>query len=1207
MSLGVFLNDCVALRQDEAAAGGETRYHDSFRRFLLRTVSNQHMVRGEGSYDQRRPDFRIYTLQDGETRDSPPNEEGLLGFVEAKGHSENLINLMRNDPRNQLSSYLDICDNVLITNYWEYRLIQRDEDGNISTLENGHYAITQNENEFWGLSNQSDEYIAAAFTNFQNWFSTRILTLETGLDYSRPSLIRSIMGCYRMIYDSLLSPQGSPEAQQIKQTILQISRRGLGHEDNDFGNSAAAMYIGQTIPMCMLLCRRIYGNNLLTRGGEFLRGTLSRRIYSNVLEYRNDLCLGYPLQRLDTLLSNCAFLVSDGEDDDENRVNFEQIESLFLDFMEFGEDEFGSEELGLRVTPIQIVDYMVAKAHRTLSNHGGDFVNGILSDDQRRGREHRKAFVLDPCCGTGRFYIRILDFIYTQNLVAAGEQVARARLLSAIGTPDRGTKKPAVLGRVIGIDIQPACVLLTRLRLEIYLDELGITDPVEPRIFVTDTLVNWPGLTSDENLFEGSTNPTFFQSNMLKRNPIHSIIGNPPWSADSAAGDYQQLENLRLLTQTWWDRYTGLKGERNERPANRIDDPYLAFFRIAINKSNHNNDYPLVTSLVVPDSAYNGQMYVGMREELIENYSVDFDLLGGQQRRNWEAWQSGKVFPVDSGSCIVTFWNLEERVTRFRPLNPNTPTNKLSQLNENATNLVAIIYIQSQAHLDTWLDVTGRSLEAYPYIPINRISYPGIFTNGCSETRNLAYFHTDRAALIDRVRPFLHANFETAQENASQYRLWDFNEEGENEIGVWGDYYPRVVHQDVINSGGFDEDNLHETTYRPMLNIFCYADYAISNFWDRIRARAFIWGDTNGMITLPGIATRFSHMPGFFHLGIPGNQNLGMVKSKSFPLLFDFSETEINRLDADGLQNLANLFNIETDDEVARAALSRIVTQNVSSLTQHPNLSIDFLTWFIGDGVEDLTLEQLRNHARFVWYHVLSILSSTTMSTLPISQNGLGARIPFPTSGHQGPEFQNSSRLGQFIAELQSSSQISDPQFRGFFESVRAWLGFINVEFEDGSDFPVQLRGWGSISRSGRVTPRSNTETQDEGSIISLIDENYDLEQIDQLCQNLGVAGVDELTGILGEDLVTINLNDNARIRNIPECVMNFTVAGHAVVQNWLAWRDFNLIGRTCTIDDFQEFRNLLVNLTCLILLGPRIEDNFNNIFEDALIWNEEE
>ena len=76
-----------------------------------------------------------------------------------------------------------------------------------------------------------------------------------------------------------------------------------------------------------------------------------------------------------------------------------------LAFMRQGEIEFQSQELGLRVTPFPIVQFMIARTHQRLMSRGGVYARGLLADHERIPA--RRVRVLDPCVGTGRFYLGI--------------------------------------------------------------------------------------------------------------------------------------------------------------------------------------------------------------------------------------------------------------------------------------------------------------------------------------------------------------------------------------------------------------------------------------------------------------------------------------------------------------------------------------------------------------------------------------------------------------------------------------------------------------------------------------------------------------------------------------------------------------------------------------------------------------------------------
>jgi len=1194
-----FLEESQRLRPDINAAGDETRYYECFRNFLLRSFPLEYSVEGEGAFSQRRPDFRIFRLGQNQTREDPADPNQLLCLIEAKSHGENLTQLMRNDPRSQLRTYLtDISPNLLLTNYWEFRLIRINEQDEIVTVENGHFQFTNTEAEFWDLLEQGEANYLNLFADFQAWIAEHILTLDDGVDVTVDGLIRAMMACYRMVHDAIiLEPEGVFEE---REEILNRSRTILGGQQNG-DISHLCMYVGQTIPMCMLMARRHFPDDILARGANFISGSSSRRIYSTILEYMDEFNLRFPLSRLEYILCNCNV--------DFNDVN--TIEEIFEAFMRHGEDEFHSEELGLRLTPTRLVRYMISRAHYRLSAQGGDFPNGLLSDDLRPGHEHRKAVIYDPCTGTGRFYIETLRFIYQRNLEENGQEYARDRLLSAIGRPRRGRRQPALLGRVVATDIQPACVLFTKFRLELFLDSLGIQDSTEPRVFVSDGLTFWPGLTAPQvlaNIAMGG-GAGMFESHQVKTNPIHIIIGNPPWSAASVADEgFQNLGNMTLLQNDWWGRYSVLKRERNQKLSNRIDDPYLAFIRIAINKSSNNNharrqrvNQPLVTCLVVPDSAYYSENYVSMREDLMANFEVHFDLLGGQQRRSG-IWQSGKIFPVNTGSCVITFSISDEPQTTYRIIEPGNTEEKLAQLDNDSNDIAAIERIESVAHLDTWLDVTLGSLADFAYPPLNRICYQigrrRAHTPGLVESRNLAYIHLDQNTLRNRCGQLFNEDFDTARTSGRLFDLWEEPPRHDDGRGAWEGYYPRTVHQAVIDGGGFDENNLRQVTYRPMTRVWAYADPAINRLWDRVRARAFTWGQTDGMVLIPGDVMRHSHMTGFYIPDLPGNKNSGFQNCQSFPILFSLTRAQLRAMGIETVRNICRQHGLPTDDNLTDSleSLCGPEEEEETVLARYPNLHQDFINWFLGDNQQQLLIDDLRVLSRSVWLHILTMVSSYEMSQLPILSLGTASRVPFPQGGMEGELFTSSAALGNFISELQAMGEITNLEYRNLRNSVRDWFNQIQPAntIEGGEVFPFRINNWRTAGLTD-VTPRR--QCSDEFFPINM------LQQTTALAERWGLTEA-SFQELLGDVTTTLNLNETIVLRDIPLNIIQFTIAGQPVLDNWLAWRDFRSMGRDFYQDDWIELRNLLINITCLILLGPRIEETYQQVVENSLEWN---
>ena len=87
-----------------------------------------------------------------------------------------------------------------------------------------------------------------------------------------------------------------------------------------------------------------------------------------------------------------------------------------------------------------------------------------------------------------------------------------------------------------------------------------------------------------------------------------------------------------------------------------------------------------------------------------------------------------------------------------------------------------------------------------------------------------------------------------------------------------------------------------------------------------------------------------------------------------------------------------------------------------------------------------------------------------------------------------------------------------------------------------------------------------------------------------------------EQRDVLGEQMLDIYINDNARWRGIPAAVWDYKVGGFQVLRKWLSYRDKRVIDRDLTITEARVFTDVARRLTALVLLGPRLDANYINV-----------
>ena len=147
-----------------------------------------------------------------------------------------------------------------------------------------------------------------------------------------------------------------------------IARVFAPASDDDAHN----MLCGQVFAIGLLISRSQNPDDLLNRDTP-IRDVLIRSMFNNIRLNRVAMNLATDLERADAVLSS-------------SNLNFEEsdtIEEIMLAFMRQGEIEFQSQELGLRVTPFPIVQFMIARTHQRLMSRGGVYARGLLADHER--------------------------------------------------------------------------------------------------------------------------------------------------------------------------------------------------------------------------------------------------------------------------------------------------------------------------------------------------------------------------------------------------------------------------------------------------------------------------------------------------------------------------------------------------------------------------------------------------------------------------------------------------------------------------------------------------------------------------------------------------------------------------------------------------------------------------------------------------------
>ena len=79
-----------------------------------------------------------------------------------------------------------------------------------------------------------------------------------------------------------------------------------------------------------------------------------------------------------------------------------------------------------------------------------------------------------------------------------------------------------------------------------------------------------------------------------------------------------------------------------------------------------------------------------------------------------------------------------------------------------------------------------------------------------------------------------------------------------------------------------------------------------------------------------------------------------------------------------------------------------------------------------------------------------------------------------------------------------------------------------------------------------------------------------------------------------------VYLNATAYWKNVPQPVWDFTIGGYQVMKKWLSYREQRVLGRALTMAEIMEVTAMARRLAALVLLQPRLDENYRAVAADS-------
>ncbi len=564
--------------------------------------------------------------------------ETPLGYIEAKDVGKPLD---REEKSDQMGRYLESLDNLLLTDYLEFRWYVRGE--HVQTARVGTYDEGK---ERVRVEPEGADEVEKLLKDF--------LTEVIPVINSPKELAERMARVARLIRETINRAFKTEGAGGLLHQQIKGFREVLIHDLTE--EQFADMY-AQTI------CYGLFAARVNHRGTE----TFSRRNAAHELPRTNPFLrkLFQHVAGPDLDDEPHAWAV-DGLADLLNRTN---IAAILKDFgrstrredpvVHFYEtflaayDPKMREARGVYYTPEPVVSYIVRSVDHILKT---DFkLPDGLADASKikvkdaKGKvvgETHKVLLLDPATGTGTFLYGVINHIF--------ETFKRNQGMWSAYVSEH------LLPRVFGFELLMAPYAVAHMKLGLQLAETGYDFQKDERlrVYLTNTL---------EEAHEVSRMPLFTQwlaaeaneaSRVKQEAPVMVVLGNPPYSGHSANTGLWIANLLRghdTMTGKETGNYFEVDGQPlGERNPKWLNDDYVKFIRFAqwrIEQTGYG-----VLAFITNHGYLDNPTFRGMRQSLMETFDDIYVLnLHGNSKKKERAPDGSKdenVFDIQQGTAI---------------------------------------------------------------------------------------------------------------------------------------------------------------------------------------------------------------------------------------------------------------------------------------------------------------------------------------------------------------------------------------------------------------------------------------------------------------------------------------------------------------------------------------------------------------------------
>ena len=571
------------------------------------------------------PDGGLFTADQFPKGSAEPIGSGLpsRGVIEIKSASEDAW-VVADGP--QVTKYWDRYNQVLVINYRDFVLVGRDPSGRPIKLET--YRLARSEAEFWAAASHARQTAARLGESFID-FLKRAMLLAAPLD--SPSDLAWFLASYAREAKYRIESGDFPSLATVRQALEEsLGMTFEGAKGDHFFRSTLVQTLFYGMFSAWVLWSKSHARS--TRfdwrlSDQYLRVPILRKLFREVADPGS-------IESMDlNEVLDWAAAALDRVDRASFFRTFEEkhaVQYFYEPFLEAFDPEL-RKDLGVWYTPIEIVDYMVARVDRVLREELG------LPD----GLADKRVYVLEPCCGTGAYLVAVLHRI-AETLREKGGDALLAQDL-----------KEAATHRVFGFEILPAPFVVAHLQLGLLLQHLGAPFSEKGKkeragVYLTNSLTGWEPPQKPKRLPFLELEEERDAADEVKRDkPILVILGNPPYNSFAGIAKVEEERGLSDAYRTT-KKAPGPQGQG-------LNDLYVRFFRMAERRIVEKTGEGVVC-FISNYSWLDGLSFTGMRERYLEVFDrIWIDNLNGDKYRTGKLTPQGDPDP----SVFSTEFNKE--------------------------------------------------------------------------------------------------------------------------------------------------------------------------------------------------------------------------------------------------------------------------------------------------------------------------------------------------------------------------------------------------------------------------------------------------------------------------------------------------------------------------------------------------------------------